>query len=194
MSRWLWIPVFATSLTLVAACASRTNVASRPSAEPDTTTIVAEGASLGRWIKVEKRDRRLIVYEDTEPIRSYPIVLGPEPDGAKLHEGDFRTPEGEYSIVAKFPHPRWSRFLLIDYPTPVNRQLHAWTKEAGLLPHDGSGVPGAGGQVGIHGTSDESRNRRGENWTLGCVSLFNRDVEELYAMVDVGTRVVIEKE
>lgn len=188
--RW-WILTIAITLTTVMGCTSRTSVSPAPPSVPDTSAIVEEGASLGRWIKVEKRERRLIVYEDTEPIRSYPIVLGPEPDGAKLHEGDFRTPEGEYSIVAKFPHPRWSRFLLIDYPTPVNRQIHAWTKEAGLLPSNG---PGAGGQVGIHGTSDEGRNRRGENWTLGCVSLFNRDVEELYAMVDVGTRVVIEKE
>ena len=189
-----WILTSAVALLTVMGCTSRTSVPPAPPLGPEALPVVEEGAPLGRWIKVEKRERRLIVYDDTEPIRSYPVVLGPEPEGAKLHEGDFRTPEGEYSIVAKYNHPRWSRFLLIDYPTPVNLQMHAWTKEAGLLPSNGQGVPGAGGQVGIHGTSDEARNRRGENWTLGCISLFNRDVEELYTMVDVGTRVVIEKE
>jgi murein L,D-transpeptidase YafK len=191
MRRWILSSLL--SLLAFAGCATRTAPPPPPSAAP-ADLAVEEGAPLGRWIKVEKRERRLIVFDDTEPIRSYPIVLGPEPEGAKLHEGDFRTPEGEYSIVAKYPHPRWSRFLLINYPTPVNLQMHEWTREAGLLPSNGRGVPGAGGQVGIHGTSDEARNRRGENWTMGCISLFNRDVEELYSMVDVGTRVVIEKE
>lgn len=188
--------VLATVVWLMAimGCTATTSVPPVPPSAPELPLLADEGAPLGRWIKVAKRERRLIIYDDTEPIRSYPIVLGPEPEGAKMYEGDFRTPEGEYSIIAKYPHDRWSRFLLIDYPTPVNLQVHAWSKEAGLLPRNGSGFPGAGGQVGIHGTSDEGRNRRGENWTRGCISLFNRDVEELYAMVDVGTRVVIEKD
>jgi lipoprotein-anchoring transpeptidase ErfK/SrfK len=178
----------------VAGCTVRTSEPTVPPSGPEPSITIGEGFPLGRWIKVEKRERRLIVYDDTEPIRSYPIVLGPEPEGAKLHEGDLRTPEGEYAIAAKYPHPRWSRFLLIDYPTPFNQRMHEWTREAGLLPTRRGSVPGVGGQVGIHGTSDEGRNRRGENWTQGCISLFNRDVEELYSMVDVGTRVVIEKE
>lgn len=193
MRRWI-LTSASLILTTVLGCSTSTNVPPAPLTVADAQLGLGEGVTLGRWIKVEKRERRLIVYDDTEPIRSYPIVLGPEPEGAKLHEGDFRTPEGEYSIIAKYPHPRWSRFLLIDYPTPVNTEMHEWTKEAGLLPGNGRGVPGPGGHVGIHGTSDEERNRRGENWTLGCISLFNRDVEELYSMVDVGTRVVIEKE
>lgn len=190
----MWCCAGAVVIGAAAGCATRTGEPVAPTSAPDVSAVVEEGAPLGRWIKVEKRERRLIVYDDTEPIRSYPIVLGPEPEGAKLHEGDLRTPEGEYAISAKYPHPRWSRFLLIDYPTGVNERVHEWAREAGLLPRNGRGVPGVGGQVGIHGTSDESRNRRGENWTQGCISLFNRDVEELYAMVDVGTRVVIEKD
>ena len=192
MRRWILASLIIA--IAVVGCTARTNVPPPLPSVSDATVVLGEGTPLGRWIKVEKRERRLILYDDTEPIRSYPIVLGPEPEGAKLHEGDFRTPEGEYSIIAKYPHPRWSRFLLIDYPTPVNTEMHEWTTEAGLLPGNGRGVPGPGGQVGIHGTSDEERNRRGENWTMGCISLFNRDVEELYSMVDVGTRVVIEKE
>ena len=54
-------------------------------------------------------------------------------------------------------------------------------------------MPGIGGAIGIHGTEDESLNRRGINWTEGCVSLFNHDVEELYDLVPIGTRVVIER-
>jgi lipoprotein-anchoring transpeptidase ErfK/SrfK len=34
-------------------------------------------------------------------------------------------------------------------------------------------------------------NRLGINWTFGCVSLRNRDVDELYTLVHRGTMVVI---
>ena len=154
---------------------------------------VDEGASLGRWIRIEKGHRRLVVYDDTKPIRTYPIVLGEDPIGAKVHEGDNRTPEGEYHISAKFPHPAWSRFLLLDYPNELNRDVYEWSRRGGLLGNPGSTPPGIGGQVGIHGTVDDMVNRAGENWTRGCISLQNHDVEELYSLVRVGTRVVIEK-
>src|SRR5690349_10962011 len=150
MRRWGFAAVLA--LTAIFGCTTKTTAPPPVAVVPDAYVVLGEGTPLGRWIKIEKRERRLIVYDDTEPIRSYPIVLGPEPEGAKVHEGDFRTPEGEYSIIAKYPHPRWSRFLLIDYPTPVNTQLHEWTREAGLLLTCGGGVPGPWAQVGIHGT------------------------------------------
>lgn len=160
----------------------------RPAAEP-----VQEGAPLGRWIRVEKLERRLTVFDDTNPIREYPIVLGASPVGAKLYEGDNKTPEGEYRISAKYPHDAWSRFMLLDYPTPMNRYIYEWTRRSGLLPQRGSRGPGIGGQVGIHGTVSDLINQRGDDWTRGCISLRNGDVEELFTLVDVGTRVVIEK-
>jgi lipoprotein-anchoring transpeptidase ErfK/SrfK len=35
-------------------------------------------------------------------------------------------------------------------------------------------------------------NERGLDWTLGCISLRNEDVEELAALVPVGTLVLIQ--
>jgi len=32
-----------------------------------------------------------------------------------------------------------------------------------------------------------------QNWTNGCIALKNEDVDELYDMVPVGTKVTIEK-
>ena len=63
-------------------------------------------------------------------------------------------------------------------------------KKAGRLPPDAD----IGGEVGIHGTEDPSRNLSGLNWTHGCVSLMNKDLEEIYPMVDDKTLVVIEKQ
>jgi len=145
-----------------------------------------------RWILVRKTERTLSLYDGSEVRKVYPVVLGKDPVPAKLYQGDHRTPEGEYHIVKKYYHPFWSRFLMLDYPTPRNEELYAWSRERGLLPGLGRSVRGIGGAVGIHGTEDERLNRSGKDWTEGCVSLFNRDIDELYDLVPVGTRVVIE--
>ena len=145
-----------------------------------------------RWILVRKTERTLSLYDGSEVRKVYPVVLGKDPVPAKLYQGDHRTPEGEYHIVKKYYHPFWSRFLMLDYPTPRNEELYAWSRERGLLPGLGRSVRGIGGAVGIHGTEDERLNRSGKDWTEGCVSLFNRDIDELYELVPVGTRVVIE--
>lgn len=159
-------------------------------APPDAAT---QPAPPERWIRVSKTHRTLSVYEGSQLLKQYPVVLGKDPHWAKLHQGDHRTPEGEYHITTKYFHPFWSRFMLLDYPTAVNEEIYAWSREQGLLPGRGRRVPGIGGAIGIHGTDDERLNRRGINWTEGCVSLLNRDVEELYDLVPVGTRVVIER-
>jgi lipoprotein-anchoring transpeptidase ErfK/SrfK len=145
-----------------------------------------------RWILVRKTQRTLSLFDGTELRKVYPVVLGKDPGPAKLYQGDHRTPEGEYHIVKKYYHPFWSRFMMLDYPTPQNEELYAWSREHGLLPERGRSVPGIGGAVGIHGTEDERLNARGKDWTEGCISLFNHDVDELYELVSVGTRVVIE--
>lgn len=188
-----WFSGVGLALVLLGGCAAGTRAPEIAVPAHDGWARGHDAGPLGRWVQVRKRDRQLVLYEDRHPLRVYPVVLGGDPFGAKRHEGDNRTPEGEYHIAAKYPHPSWSRFMLLDYPTAMNRDLYEWTRQIGLLPANGQGAPGVGGQVGIHGTSDEGMNRRGENWTRGCISLLNRDVEELYSMIDVGTRVVIEK-
>lgn len=146
-----------------------------------------------RWILVHKTERTLSLFEGSRLLKRYPIVLGKDPYWAKLYQGDHRTPEGEYHISDKYFHPFWSRFMMLDYPTPTNRDIYAWSRARALVPRRGRGEPGPGGAIGIHGSEDESLNRRGINWTEGCLSLLNADVEELYQLVPIGTRVVIER-
>ncbi len=164
-----------------------------PVPPPPAAPLVEPPVQPERWIRVRKTERTLTLYAGTQPVKTYPVVLGKDPVWAKLYAGDKRTPEGEYHVTKKYFHPFWSRFMLLDYPTARNRELYAWSRAKRLLPERGRHVPAIGGAVGIHGTEDERLNRRGVNWTAGCVSLFNRDVEELYDLVEVGTRVVIER-
>jgi lipoprotein-anchoring transpeptidase ErfK/SrfK len=178
-------------LALLAGCSA----AAPPAPRPAGVTVAAPEPSPvpERWILVQKRQRTLSLFEGSRLVKTYPVVLGKDPYWAKLYQGDHRTPEGEYHISNKYVHPFWSRFMLLDYPTPVNREIYAWSRARDLIPTNGRGEPGPGFAIGIHGTEDESLNRRGINWTEGCISLFNADVDELYQLVPVGTLVVIER-
>ena len=136
---------------------------------------------------VQKELRRLTVYKGLTPLKTYPVVLGRNPRADKVRQGDLCTPEGVYHVVTKFDHPRWSKFILLDYPNTRNWLKFAEAKRRGKIPYDAD----IGGQVGIHGTDDPYKNLVGENWTWGCVSLLNRDIEEIYPLVNDKTLIII---
>ena len=143
------------------------------------------------FIVVSRTCRTLDVFQWGHRIRRYPTVFGMNPGGAKLYEGDLRTPTGFYAIIDKRRHPRWARFLLIDYPNATDAYRYAQAAEAGRLPENEDGLPGIGGSVGIHGSDKEELNDQNIDWTWGCISLHNRDVVDLDALVPVGTPVLI---
>jgi len=141
-------------------------------------------------IVVHKLSRKLTFYQGITPLKTYPVVLGNDPYNDKLCQGDTCTPEGVYRVRAKYPHSKWDAFIWLDYPNTQNWLKFAQAKKAGRLPQDAD----IGGQVGIHGTEDPTRNQSGENWTKVCVSLLNQDLEEIYPLVNEKTLVVISKQ
>lgn len=141
-------------------------------------------------IVVHKLKRKLTIYQGLTPLKTYPVVLGNDPYNDKLRQGDTCTPEGVYRVRAKYPHPKWDAFIWLDYPNTQNWLKFGRAKEAGRLPPDAD----IGGQIGIHGTEDPLKNLTGENWTKGCVSLLNKDLEEIYPLVNDQTLVVIRKD
>lgn len=143
----------------------------------------------GISILVEKSKFRLTIFYNLKPLKSYPIVLGSSPTGDKLHEGDQKTPEGIYYVRDLYPHPSWSKFIWIDYPRPESWREHFKAKFSGDL----SWLLPIGGQIGIHGvpTGQDSMIEQRLNWTWGCISLKNQDVDEIYSFVDSGTIVEI---
>jgi murein L,D-transpeptidase YafK len=141
-------------------------------------------------IVVHKLSRKLICYRGLTPIKTYPVVLGNDPYNDKLCQGDTCTPEGVYRVRAKYPHSKWDSFIWLDYPNNQNWLKFARAKEAGRIPPEAD----IGGQVGIHGTEDPYRNISGENWTKGCISLLNKDLDEIYPLVNDKTLVVITRQ
>lgn len=142
-------------------------------------------------IIIDKSDYELHVYDDKGWYATYPVVFGASPLEDKKMEGDRKTPEGTFKIQAKKPHEKWYRFLAIDYPTKESYEKFKQRKESGEIPSSAK----IGGSIGIHGTwpHEDFQIDRYKNWTLGCISMKNEDVLELYAYVPVGTKVTIRK-
>jgi murein L,D-transpeptidase YafK len=142
-------------------------------------------------IKIDKSEYTLSVICDTIVLKEYPVVFGKNPMDDKLMEGDRCTPEGTFNIVSKYPHKSWSKFIWINYPTNDSWRKHNAAKKDGIIPKDAN----IGGELGIHGVPegmDKLIDHR-LNWTLGCISLKNKDVNELYPYISDSAVIVIEK-
>lgn len=140
-------------------------------------------------ILIEKSQYRLTVYYDKAPVKSYPVVFGGNPVGDQLREGDRRTPEGIFKIRDLYPHYSWSKFIWIDYPNQESWRKHREAKGQGKIDK-GDRI---GGEIGIHGVpyNGDYLIYRGNNWTLGCISLKNKDVDEIYEVLQKNTLVEI---
>jgi len=143
-------------------------------------------------IVVDKVTRELVLYRNGRAVKSYPVVLGRN-RGRKRFEGDRRTPSGLYEITDKHPSAKYDLFIAISYPNDEDREQYHVALAGGLIPAELGRLPRLtpGGLVGIHGSDKENFNRLGINWTFGCISLANRDIEELYGEVSEGTPVLI---
>ena len=138
---------------------------------------------------IDKSDLTLQVMADTAVIKTYPVVLGGNPVDDKRREGDQCTPEGEFQLRNLYPHNKWSKFLWVNYPTDESRKKHDAAKADGQIPSDAT----IGGEIGIHGVPSGCDHwiDTMEHWTLGCISLKNAHIDEIYAVAQKGTRVVI---
>jgi murein L,D-transpeptidase YafK len=143
------------------------------------------------YIVVDKSDYELHVYDEQGWYATYPVVFGNKSLDDKMMEGDRKTPEGIFTIVAKRPHAKWHKIMMLNYPTRESWQKFNTRKAKGLIPRNAR----IGGSIGIHGTwpNDNIVVDDYTNWTQGCVSLRNADMDELWQYIDTGTKVVIRK-
>jgi murein L,D-transpeptidase YafK len=172
----------------------------KPDAEKSASPVVAKKSvskktsSLPKSpvkIIVDKSSYELYVYDADGWYATYPVVFGNNSLDDKKMEGDRNTPEGSFKIVNKRVHDKWDRYMGLDYPTQESLARFNERKKKGEIP--ASAKPGAG--IGIHGTwpHDDYIIDRYKNWTNGCVSLKNSDIEDLYSYIPIGTSVTIRK-
>lgn len=135
-------------------------------------------------VKVDKSKRRLYLMSGDRVIREYRVALGKYPKGHKLHEGDNRTPEGQYRLDYVTEESNFYRSIHISYP---HLQDVIRAGEFGLSP---------GGNIKIHGLkNDETRSPQfiqSFDWTNGCIALTNQEIDEFIALVEMGTPIHIE--
>lgn len=140
-------------------------------------------------IIIDKSDYELSVYDDKGWYATYPVVFGNSSLGDKKMQGDRNTPEGVFHINSKRVHDKWCRYMGIDYPTKESYEKFNQWKKNGEIPSNAS----IGGGIGIHGTwpHEDFVVDRYKNWTLGCISMKNDDVTEIYSFISPGTKVTI---
>ncbi|ASL26795.1 L,D-transpeptidase family protein [Azotobacter chroococcum] len=130
-------------------------------------------------VVVNKAQRLLTLYDNGQPLKSYPIALGRNPVGAKEYEGDKRTPEGSYRIDYRKANSGYYRALHISYPNAADTEA---ARKKGLS---------AGGAIMIHGQRNGfgwiGKLHRLSDWTLGCIAVTNREMAELWRAVPDGT-------
>lgn len=130
-------------------------------------------------VVVEKGARRLTVYGNAVPLKTYPVALGREPLGAKEVEGDGKTPEGLYTVDWRKADSQFHLALHVSYPEAAD------VANAAAAGHD------AGGLIMIHGLRNGlgliGPVHRAFDWTNGCIAVTNREIEELWRVVPNGT-------
>lgn len=144
-------------------------------------------------VSIFKKRHELTVYYKGRLFKKYEAVFGRNLDlGAKLWAQDRRTPEGVYTIVEKYPSARFKWFLRLNYPNLVDRVRYEMLRVNGVVPvdHDGK-APLVGSAIGIHGTDVPILNAGHINWTTGCISVNNKDIDDLERLLPVGTVVII---
>lgn len=134
-------------------------------------------------IEVIKSSRTLRLWRGDQLQASYGIALGGSPVGHKSCQGDSRTPEGVYTVTQRKADSSFYRALRLSYP---NAQDRAHAARLGCDP---------GGDIMIHGLPNGrgyiGSSHRVEDWTEGCIALTNEEMDRLWALVPVGTRVEI---
>jgi murein L,D-transpeptidase YafK len=147
-------------------------------------------------IIVEKKKRKLKLYDGKKLIKTYSISLGAVPIGDKEIEGDGKTPEGEFYVFTKNENSSFYLSVGLSYPNieDANRGLKAnlisqaefdeiqTTINAKQMPPQKTKL---GGEIYIHGGGCNA------DWTQGCVALQNEQMKELFDVIEVGATVFI---
>ena len=124
---------------------------------------------------VYKNRRQMEAWSGDTLLKTYTISLGRSPKGHKQFEGDFKTPEGIYTINARNPKSGYHKNLGVSYPNDSDR---TYAESMGKSP---------GGDIKIHGLRNGrsyiGKFHRWKDWTAGCIAVTDQEIDELYTSV-----------
>lgn len=147
---------------------------------PDARSADRNTANL---ILIEKSAHTMKLMRGSEVLKTYKVALSTVPVGPKEREGDHRVPEGKYFVDRKNPASKFDRALHVSYPNAADVEL---ARKLGVKP---------GGDIEIHGLSRQyafvGSLHRQADWTNGCIAVTNSEIEEIWPLLPVGTRIEI---
>jgi len=134
-------------------------------------------------VVVYKHDRKLVLLSRGKELKSYKVALGGEPVRPKIRQGDHRTPEGLYVLDSRNPNSHFYKAFHVSYP---NSQDIAVAGKAGVSP---------GGDIMLHGLPRGyawlGKSQALHDWTDGCIAVSNKEMDELWKLIRVGTPIEI---
>jgi len=134
-------------------------------------------------VLVKKSENKMYLMSEKTIVKEYHVVFGANPKGHKQQEGDEKTPEGNYTLDYKNPNSSFYKSIHISYPNENDKKR---AKQKGVNP---------GGMIMIHGQKNGfgwlSWFMQNFNWTDGCIAVTNRDMDEIWKLVKVGTPIRI---
>jgi hypothetical protein len=137
------------------------------------TNSIRAGHKLSVWkgpfaIDIDKSDNTLTLKTGEEIIKIYPVSTGKNNS----------SPVGQYFIKFRYTHPVWfHKGEIVPADDPKNFLGTRWL---------GFDLP----KYGIHGTIEPEQ--IGKQVSSGCIRMRNEDVQELYDLIPLGTKVSIE--
>jgi murein L,D-transpeptidase YafK len=144
---------------------------------------IAIGPDRADYVVVDKSDRKLYLYKAGRVLREFDVSLGLVPNGPKQREGDFRTPEGKYTLDARNANSDFFLSIHVSYPNETDRDR---ARDQGVDP---------GGQIMIHGWPNEPkydvRRYQDTDWTDGCIAVSNSDMVDIWLMTRESTPIEI---
>ncbi len=130
-------------------------------------------------IVVRTNERYLYLVLDEYRALRFPVGVG--------REG--KTWTGKARIEGKYVKPAWAPPDDIRRDNPGLPEVIAGGDKRN--PMGDAALTMRGGDYAIHGTNNPRS--IGGFVSYGCIRMFNRDIRELYRMVDVGTPVIVEQ-
>ena len=147
---------------------------------PKPTFKVYSGPPVTQVV-IQKGQRRMYLLNGMTVLKSYDFGLGFQPVGHKQSEGDGKTPEGLYFVDRFNPRSRYHLSVGVSYP---NERDRAFAEQFGRDP---------GGDIMIHGRGPEGNQlvRQKRDWTAGCITVSDEEIEDIYAMLQPGVPIMI---
>jgi L,D-transpeptidase ErfK/SrfK len=126
-------------------------------------------------LELDLSDRKVTLFRLDQPVKSYPVAVG---------RPGWETPTGTFKIETMYRNPKWINPFtgeLIpggESDNPLGRRwMGFWTDKQNW--------------AGFHGTSSVSS--IGTAASHGCVRMFEKDIEELFERVAIGTPVIVKR-